>query len=155
MQCRCLHSPDQWSHDKMAQAFPLLCLHSPGQWNHKQMAHSVLPRCPAFPLLMNSQDKDQISISAQCPESRMIWDFSGNHYMNPLSFPVPCGPHGGGVASESPEHLIVYRHTHLLPTWSVKLRPRQGTGWNSSAEPAELRDLKEWLKVPVKLFKLA
>lgn len=75
--------------------------------------------------------------------------------MNPLSFPVPCGPHGGGVASESPEHLIVYRHTHLLPTWSVKLRPRQGTGWNSSAEPAELRELKEWLKVPVKLFKLA
>lgn len=75
--------------------------------------------------------------------------------MNPFSFLVPCRPHRGRVASQSPEPLVVYRHTHLLPMWSAKLRPRQATGWNNSAEPAELRDLKEWLKVPVKLFKLA
>lgn len=48
--------------------------------------------------------------------------------MNPLSFPGPCEPHRGGVASQSPEQPVVYRHTHLLPMWSAKLRPRQGTG---------------------------
>lgn len=75
--------------------------------------------------------------------------------MNPVSLPVPCGSHRGGETSQNPEHLVVCRHTHLLPLWSAKLRPRQGTGWKSSEEPAELRDLEEWLKVSVKLFKLA
>lgn len=36
--------------------------------------------------------------------------------MNPVSFfPVLCGPHRGGGASQGPEDLGVYRHTHLPP----------------------------------------